>query len=170
MNTSVEEKLKSILEYKFFGSIGEPISGEDVTIVPDWVSAANELKKIKWENCRLKARNALQRTVEERNWQRSEDWNPLAQELQRLVLGFTTAIVQKLSLPKALTQKLTATLSWDIIGICFEHEYRDLASPMFYIPILEPWYAAGHFPCGWDGEEFPDGWDGVIRNGRLIVF
>jgi hypothetical protein len=56
------------------------------------------------------------------------------------------------------------------MAICIETEYRDLVEPVFAIPYLDTWYATGHYPCGWDGEEFPENWDGVIRDGWLIVF
>jgi hypothetical protein len=38
------------------------------------------------------------------------------------------------------------------------------------MPVVEPWYAKGHFPCGWDGDEFSDRWDGVVKGGQLMVF
>ena len=74
------------------------------------------------------------------------------------------------------------SVSWDIMGLCLEIEYSDIVNPIFFIPHLDPWYASGHFPCGWDGDEFAhdfesgdetirfDGWRDLSRHGRLIVF
>ncbi|HEV2329128.1 MAG TPA: hypothetical protein VGY56_10110 [Verrucomicrobiae bacterium] len=61
-------------------------------------------------------------------------------------------------------------ISWDLLFICLEVHYQDIVKPIFYLPYLDPWYAAGHYPCGWDGDEFPERWDGVLRGGQLIVF
>ena len=116
------------------------------------------------------ARNALQRFAEARSWNRAQEWNNLAQEIRPLIISFLKGSLSKSRVPENLRANLMDDLCWDIMGICFEEEYRDVVLPLFYIPHLEPWYALGHFPCGWDGEEFPVGWDGVIRNGHLIVY
>jgi hypothetical protein len=44
----------------------------------------------------------------------------------------------------------------DLMLICLETHYQDIVKPVFHTPYLDIWYAAGHFPCGWDGDEFPE--------------
>jgi hypothetical protein len=85
-------------------------------------------------------------------------------------LPFVDSLLPKSAIPEKLLKKMKPRLSWDIMFICLEIEYSDIVKPFFYLPLLDPWYASGHLPCGWDGQEFPDDWDGVIREGKLIVF
>lgn len=170
MKVEIQKKLDSIFKYPFFESVGKPLSGS-VTKVDNWQLAIEVCKKDrKWENCRLMARNALQRFTEQRDWNRAQDWNPLADELRPLIVSFVDTLVAKAPESLRIVNRIKGTLCWDIMFICLEYEYRDIVRPFFYIPVLEPWYVAGHFPCGWDGEQFPEGWDGVIRDGRLMVF
>jgi hypothetical protein len=37
-----------------------------------------------------------------------------------------------------------------------------------YYQLLEYWYLAGHFPCGWIGE-VPDDMKGAFQMGKLVV-
>lgn len=116
------------------------------------------------------ARNVLQRLTEKASWERAQEWNSIIDDFRPLVDAFVDKIPSKTGVPEVFVEKLKPKLSLDIMRICLEHGYRDLVEPPFFIPILDPWYAAGHLPCGWDGKEFPEGWDGVIRSGRLMVF
>ncbi len=122
-----------------------------------------------------------------RHWQRREEWNPSADELRPLIQSFVDALHVRTGIEAGVAEKIKSDVSWDIMGICFEEEYKDLEQPPFYLRYLDPWYASGHFPCGWDGKEFPEGWPEkelphlnadrvgelwghVLRKGRLIVF
>jgi hypothetical protein len=169
MKRRIERKLETIFEYRFFQSVAEPLP-PSVTPVTSWSRAAKECGAQKWANCQLMARNALQRFTEIQCWDRAQDWNPILQEIRPLISIFCEALVRKTDLPEKLLTAIKTDLSWDIMFICLEHEFSDVVQPFFYIPLLDPWYAAGHFPCGWDGPEFPDRWDGVVREGQLIVF
>ena len=169
MKSEVKEKLEKVFEYPFFSAVGEPLP-PSVTSAGSWTHALKECNSSKWENCRLMARNALQRFVEQRNWGRTQDWNPLTNELRPKIASFVDELLSKSPLSPETASKIRHKLSWDIMMICLEHEYRDTVEPLFYLPLLDPWYASGHFPCGWDGDEFPDRWDGVSKKGRLIVF
>jgi hypothetical protein len=116
------------------------------------------------------ARNRLFRSVQEKSWSRREEWGPLSEHLRPDITSSVDALLLESSIPKDIISKVAPQVSWDIMLICFENEYADLVQPFFYIPLLEPWYASGHFPCGWQGNEFPDRWDGTIGAGKLIVF
>src|SRR6266700_2332173 len=138
--------MQDIFKYPFFESCGKPIP-EDLVRASNWQVAVQESTSRKWKNCRLAASNTLFDSVQRKNWFRGQEWNPLVEELRPLILAFVDRLLPKVPLP--------------------EEEFRDVVEPFFCIPIQEPWYAAGHFPCGWDGGEFPEHWDGVIRDGRL---
>src|SRR6266850_1442241 len=132
MKSEIRSKLDEIFGYPFFDSVGRPPSGS-VTPVNTWEAAIAEANSARWENCRLMARNALQRFTERRNWHRSEEWNPLANELRPLIVSFVQQRVPKTSVPQKSIKTLESKLSWDIMLICFEYEYRDVVKPLFYV-------------------------------------
>jgi hypothetical protein len=169
MKLEVRSRFERICRYAFFQSVGEPLVG-DVRSVGSWPRASKECSSRKWENCCLMARNALFRGVQTKSWDRAQEWGPLSDELRPLIISSVDTLLPEAGIPERYRDKVKNQLSWDIMLICFEHEYGDLVKPFFNVPLLDPWYARGHFPCGWDGEEFPDAWDGVFRSGRLLVF
>src|SRR5579863_3845111 len=169
MKATLQLKLDAICKYPFFEKAGQSLPS-GVKPAKDWNQAARSSGTKKWGNCQLMARNALQVSVQNRSWQRMQEWNPLAGELRPLILAFVDTLLPRLSLTNELLKNVKNSVSWDIICICFEEEYRDMRCPFFYILYVDKWYASGHFPCGWNGDEFPEGWDGVIRGGQLIVF
>jgi hypothetical protein len=169
MKPAIRAKLDEIFSYPFFQSCGHPLPNT-VTAAANWEAAINECTSIKWENCRLMARNALARVIEERAWSRAQEWNAMFEEIRPLRDTFVYTLVRRQPIPGGLAATIQTDLLWDIMGISLEHECRDIVEPFFYLPHVEPWYAAGHLPCGWDGEEFPPNWDGVVRSGRAIVY
>jgi hypothetical protein len=169
MKLEVKTKLDEIFNYPFFENVGKPLS-PTVTPLKSWAAAAKMCRSYKWETCQLMARNLLQRLTEKLPWQRAEEWNPLSDELRPLILAFVDSLLVRFPLKDKALKNVRDALSWDIMLICFEHSYTDVIKPPFYIPIVEPWYVAGHFPCGRDGDEFPDRWDGIIKGGQLMVF
>jgi hypothetical protein len=169
MKLEVQQELERVLGYPFFECVGQALPST-VTPVTTWAAAMKHRNSQKWENCRLMARNALDGLVEQKSWERSQEWNPLVTEIRPTINAFVERVLPKWSVPKDFHSKLKDGLCWDILAMCLEQHYRDLIEPPFYIAYLQPWYASGHFPCGWDGPEFPAGWDGVVRRGRLIVF
>jgi hypothetical protein len=149
--------------------VGKPLPNV-VTAVNGWPIALRNYTSQKWQNCCLMARNRLFECVQRKSWERAQDWGPLSDELRPVILSFVESCISKYPIPVKLSVKVRAQLSWDIMLICFEEEYRDLVGPIFYLLLLDPWYAEGHLPCGWEGKEFPDGWDGIISGGKLMVF
>jgi hypothetical protein len=178
MKSEAKSKLDSIFNYPFFQSVGKPLPST-VTRLNSWSAAARMCRSHKLETCQLMARNALQRKIESRYpedkinhyfWHRFQEWNPLVQEIRPLVHSFIDALLPKIPVPQNDLVGIKNDLSWNITAICLEASFEDIVKPIFYVPVVEPWYASGHFPCGWDGDEFPSNWDGVIRGGQLMVF
>lgn len=159
-----ESKLFELLDYPLFTAVGKSVS--DVKQARDWDEAVHSALSAKWERCTLMARNRLQRLVEELNWNRTSEWNLLCQNLQPQLMESLTARFD--SFPQAL--RIQGQVAWDFSQICLETHYSDLVTPPFFVPLLDPWYQKGHFPCGWTGTAFPDNWDGNITNGKLVVF
>jgi hypothetical protein len=169
MKQETRDKLERVFSYPFFQRIGGKLP-ESVVSIPSWPVAIEECNKPKWERCRLMARNTLQRLIEQRDWARIEDWEPLGDELLPAVTEFVERSLTRMSLDLETVSKLQHHVSWDIMFICMEFEFRDVVEPMFHLPLLDPWYEKGHFPCGWTGEAFPDRWDGRIGDGKLSVY
>ena len=169
MKANVQRKMATVFSYPFLQSVGRPLP-PSVTAVSHWKDADMVCSSPKWEACRLMARNALQMGVNKRNWNRLQEWNPLVKELRPVVRSFVDSILSPAPLNATTHKNIMDCISWDLMGIFLELEYSDIVDPIFFIPMLEPWYEAGYFPCGWNGDEFPDDWDGVIRGGQLVVF
>src|SRR5260221_2339875 len=146
-------KLESVFKYRFFESVGEPMP-LTVKRVTSWKASVDEKATRRWDRCTLMARNALQTAIELRAWQRSEQWNRLVDELRPKIATFIDKVIPNTCVPAEYIQLIKGTLRWDILGICFEEEFRDVVAPIFFISYLDPWYALGHFPCGWTGRAF----------------
>lgn len=62
---------------------------------------------------------------------------------------------------------------WDLNFAGFEFVCQDDVKPLFFLPLLLPWYARGHFPCGWRGTMIKAEWHGNsqadLPKGRLRV-
>lgn len=174
MTLVVKSKLDNILKYPFFKAVGHPLPS-NVSRVDTWSRAAKTCGFVTWSNSQLQARNSLQRGItgqfpKSGMWERMQEWNPLCEELRPVITSFVEGLVSEIPLNEKDRKKVGDNIKWDVLLICLETHYQDIVKPIFYIPHLDPWYAAGHFPCGWDGDEFPEQWDGVIRGGQLIVF
>lgn len=169
MRREVAEKLDGIFRYPFFKSVGQTLPS---TVIPvsNWAEAFKQCNSERWETCRLMARNTLQVLVEERDWERTQDWDPLVDELRPRIVSFVDGMLHGSGVPRELQAKIQHTVSWDIMFICVEYEYQDVVTPLFHALLLDSCYSAGHFPCGWSGKEFPDSWDGVIGPGKLMVY
>jgi hypothetical protein len=157
--------------------VGQPLP-PNVSKVQDWYQAARKCSLSKWDNCQLQATNALKGRIEARFpedrvknhfWHRLQEWNPLVKELDSILNRFVDSSRVKISLKNENFINVRNTVRWDLVSICLETNFQDIVEPVFFLPYLDPWYAAGHFPCGWDGDEFPEQWDGVAQ-GKLIVY
>jgi hypothetical protein len=112
----------------------------------------------------------LQRRLERSLSPRYIDWNSIVRLLRPAIGEIIDKLEHAALIPSNVFEKIRNDIRWDLLAICMEYEYADLVEPPFCLPVLDIWYAAGHFPCGWDGEEFSESWDGEWMDGRLIVF
>jgi hypothetical protein len=178
MTPIVKAKLDSILKYPFFSAVGQTLPS-NVSKVQDWYQAVRKCSLLKWDNSQLQVRNTLQGRIEDRFpedtvnhyfWHRLQEWNPLVRELDSILNRFVDGLRIKIPLTGENFIYVRNTVRRDLVFICLETNFQDIVKPVFFLPCLDPWYAAGHFPCGWDGDTFPAQWDGVIRGGQLLVF
>ncbi len=186
MKPRVKEKIDQIFSYPCFESVGAPLP-LTVSKVKNWSQAAKSCGFLKWGNNQLMARNALQERIEKQYpklgmWERMQEWNPLCEELRPIIHTFVDTLLPKIPVKDKGLKDIKGSVSWDIMFLCLEVEYADVVNPVFYIPHLDPWYASGHFPCGWDGDQFDhdfenrdetilfNGWDNLGIHGKLIVY
>jgi hypothetical protein len=191
MKPRVKQKLDQIFSYPFFESVGKPLP-TTVSSVKTWTQAAKSCGFLKWRNNQLMARNALKGKIQSRYpedrvnhsfWHRFQEWNPLVDELRPPIIEpFVETLLAKVPLENKSLETVRNAVRSDLMLICLETHYQDIVNPFFFIPNLDPWYASGHFPCGWDGDEFAhdfetgdetiffDGWDNLSSHGKLIVF
>ena len=186
MKPKVRQKLDQIFSYPFFESVGQPLPAT-VSGVKNWTQAAKSCGFTKWGNNRLMARNALSQAIQKLYpklgmWERHQEWNPLCAELRPAIHTFLDTLLTKIPVKDKSLKNVRNSVSWDIMFLCMEVEYSDIVDPIFSIPHLDSWYSAGHFPCGWDGDEFAhdfeteshtvffDGWKDLSSHGKLIVF
>ena len=198
MKHSVRSKLYSVFGYPMFRSVGGPLPAR-VKMAGTWSAAMKHATSTKWEHRRLDARNILQQLLEYserdtpdkaeqlRRWGRRDAWGKLGDELAPIIDSFLTTMIPGSSVPPQWAAAIKVELSWYIFFICIEEEYSDLVEPPFYLPFLDPWYASGHFPCGWEGKPTPEHWaekeipylnakrvgelwGNALRQGRLVVF
>ena len=168
-------KFEQFTNYDLFAHVGEPLP-PDVEAEDHRETAILHCISRKWENCRLQARNALQRKIERKYqedlkfWERAEEWNPICQKLRPRIKEFTASLQSKPTPLSAEIDRIKNDLEWDILLICLEYEFQDIVAPFFYLPLIDRWYRCGHLPCGWTGPPFPIVWDGSTFKGKLIVY
>jgi hypothetical protein len=170
MNSCTEQKLNRITSYPLLKNAGHPAPDRGVQQVGSWSEAIQFCQTRIWDGCLMMASNALSRFAHQTDWNRGNKWNNIVMEIRPRIdewlQNTLSPIISTQSLPKVVHD----SLRWYSTHICLEAEYQDIVSPVFYLPLVDPWLERGHFPCGWIGQEFPDGWDGKLPNGKLVVY
>ena len=174
MKPRVQAKFDQIRSYPFFENVGQSLP-DSVEPVGSWLEAAKECARLKWSNSLLMARNAIQKRVEDQYpkpgmWERLQQWNPLAEETKPMIESLLASLMQKVPLPDGPKTEVRNDVQYYIFYTLLECELSDISEPVFFMQHLDPWYAAGRFPCGWTGREFPVSWNGVLPTGKLIVY
>ena len=165
MPLEAENKLGEIMRYPLFSQIGGSLP-ETVTKVTEWQHAVKACSTAKWNRRGEIARHRLQRLMQVRSWERFSTWNSIVVHIRPLI----QRRVDKITVAsEPLPTVVHGDVCWDLLFICLEWDFRDVVQPPYYIPMLEEWYASGHFPCGWDGPDMPEDWDGSPLEGKLMV-
>lgn len=101
-----------------------------------------------------------------------KEWNPKVIEIkpsvERLIAVKLASPEVAARIPGGASQAFIAAIRWDLLNLCMAYEYADLVPVSRYYRLLEHWYLAGHFPCGWIGE-VPDNMEGAFQVGKLAV-
>lgn len=169
MNQRTAEKLSELKSFPWFVNVGKAAGG-DYLAVRNWNEAVELSAAEVWSSVQHQVKNRIADEVTQRNYKRSEEWNGIAAELRREIAAIVATSVEPLEKKLHLKPDFRGAVFWDMLGICIETEFSDLLPPMFFVPRLQPIYAAGHFPCGWEGPKLKEGWQGELPNSRLIVY
>jgi hypothetical protein len=138
-------------------------------MISEWAAAVDACRSREWEKAQLLARNFLQREVERAQWNRMDEWNLIADELRDEIRGIVSKALSKTCLESEGFDLVRDSASWDLMSICFEVNYSDIVLPRFSVPMLQPWYQLGHFPCGWEGPEITNS-SPCPPPGKLLVY
>ena len=169
MNIRTAKKLKELESFSWFVNAGQPSEG-DYLVVQSWQEAVAFGAAEIWSSVQLQVSNRFTREVRQKSYERSEEWNEIAAELRKGIAAIVANSIQPVAKKFRLKQDFQRAVSWDMLMICLETEFSDLLPPMFSVPRLQPIYAAGHFPCGWEGPKLDEGWKGDLPNWRLMVY
>ena len=169
MNNGTLEKLHEITTYPLLENVGQPVADASIQ-VRSWPEAIRYCSSPIWKDCLVMPTNTLSRLAHESDWYRAHEWNNIAIEMDPHIESWLQAVFSPIASRHQLPRVVRDTLSWCVGFICFESEFQDIVSPLFYLPLIDPWLKRGHFPCGWVGEEFPENWDGKLPNGKLVIY
>ncbi len=132
--------------------LGQPDTGRDVTILPDWETAMKYCAHQSWVYVLMESRNALCSLIHGRDKEAFQDWSNRVKEV-KVALGpmprerlSDGAQRQSLDIPKPVFD----TVEWCLLMACMELEYAALEPPRFYEATTDA-LLAGHLVCGWSG-------------------
>jgi hypothetical protein len=165
MNQRTLNQLKELKAFPWFVNVGKPAGG-DFLVVPSWIEAVDLCVGEVWTSVQHQVKNQIAEEVTLKDYWRSEEWNDVAAQLE----GEIFAIVEPLQKSLRMNPRVGDSIRWDLFMICLESEFSDLVEPMFFMRRLKPVYAAGHFPCGWEGPKLDAYWQGGLLDWRLWVY
>ena len=157
--------VQALYDIDWFANCGQGLPESLTTGLPFEVAqVATETKaqrqwaSSQWEDATLEARNLLTDALGAKAQEPHQQWNQItvqakAEVLQPLAEKFWQPYMQQ----HGLHADFLHCVQWDVLGLCMEHAYREQRGlPQFFHALLKV-YAAGHFPCGWEGGKYPEG-------------
>jgi hypothetical protein len=156
----------------WFFSAGSPFDQkEGIQRLDDWSAAIEVCCSQVSSDARLEANNELTVQLSISHKEAYRSWNAKVAELkpqiERLVAQKLVASSMWTNVHGDVAQSVIDGLRWDLLALCMASEYKDLVSTKYY-QLLEYWYLAGHFPCGWLGE-VPEDMEDAFSVGKLAV-
>ena len=120
---------------------------DDVYEIGSWSEASDCACSQLSKDFRNERGNFLSETIHGRNKKRFQEWNETVKVVRPFVLGLfrdkCDPIVQLHKLPEGVIN----SIRWDILHLCMESEYADVAEPG-YFHATAFFFTKGHFPCG----------------------
>jgi len=172
MKPNTNELLLRLEKTDWFCNAGRPVeTSSEVAQVKTWTEALEVYATQASDDARLEAKNELTVYLDKHHRDGLSLWNHKIDELRPLVIKLmdkklaTPAIRGRM--PREVGKDFLDALRWELMNMCMSREYEDLVRTRYY-GLLEQWFLAGHFPCGWIGD-VPDDLEDAFTVGKLAV-
>lgn len=172
MNQSTTDFLQRLEQTDWFANCATPWEPTDeVAPVDTWASALEICATQASDDARLEGSNELTVYLFKHNNAGLNQWNNKRAELKprvrRLIHEKLATAAARGRVPVEPGKAFHSALEWDLLALCMAREYGDVVRTRYH-DLLERWYLAGRFPCGWVGE-VPDEMDGAFQMGKMAV-
>jgi hypothetical protein len=172
MDIRARELLDDFNGLDWFYDIRKPLP-LDSGIVPiaDWDEAMSVCTTQSSYDAQLEGQNELTVQLFLHRDKVTKRWNSLVDEFEPIISGLVNAKMRtdafKARVPFEATGELSKKLKRDLVLLCMAREHEFIIKTK-YFGLLEHWYLAGRFPCGWIGE-VPDDMENAFEVGKLAV-
>jgi hypothetical protein len=172
VNIRARELLDDFIDLDWFCNIKNQLP-LDVDIVPvvDWGEAMSICTAQNSYDAQLEGQNELTVQLFLHRDKVMKDWNSLVGEFEPIVSGLVEAKMRtyalKARVPLGAAMDISRKLKRDLVLLCMAREHEFIIKTK-YFGLLEHWYLAGRFPCGWIGE-VPDDMENAFEVGKLAV-
>lgn len=172
MKPNTKELLINLERMDWFCNAGKALEATpDVQPLQGWSQAMEVCPAQPSKDARLEASNELSGRLSVYHNEAYSLWNTKVEELkpliEKLVHGKLAISAVRARIPDDAEGLFVNALRWDLLGLCMAREYEDLVRTRYY-ELLEHWYMAGRFPCGWIGA-VPDDMEDAFQMGKLAV-
>ena len=186
LNAAKEAK-KRIFAKPLFSHVARPVDLKDfrtcgnIRFVISWESAKQEASKKKyWQYAGTVAANSCSAQVYEHlgaNWFDSNaerNWNVIGKQILSHVPENVSELKQFCAneAHEHIDQIVFEKVKYDLSCIFMESVYEEALRDTYFRTVIEPFYLAGHFPCGWDtkNKKALKSVKDISTKGELIVF
>lgn len=173
MNPRTSELLRKLEQADWFSNCGLPLEANaEVQPLQGWREAMEVCPEPSSKAARLESSNELTVQLSARHDEAYELWNAKVAEvkplMERIVREKLASPSVRARMPDEAEKVFLNALRWDLLGLCMAREYEDLVPRTRYYELVEHWFLAGRFPCGWIGE-VPEDMAGAFAVGKLAV-
>ena len=172
MRDEARTLLEEIRALPLFSRLGEPCT-LGFPQVRSWSEALRSCSTVKWGSVGLMSKNRSSESVRERDWDRSETWNPTCAVVRPQVMAIADEAVGRVATVRQVNDAFRGCVRWDFLAMVLEMEFADILPPVFHYPCLLPIYRAGHFPCGWTGPKLDTYWSASkepMPRGEILIY
>jgi len=154
--------LERLEQLPWLQNCGQPLPpGISALRAASWAEAQESCASLKWENVGLDAKGEITELLSRKRCREYEDWNKIAAAGRKWAAEFLKPLVETVATREGFSDEVYVCMRWDVIGMIHAHAYERFRVPTFYSKTIFGIYAAGHFPCGFDGD-----WP----SGQLVVY
>lgn len=173
MNTRTELFLGRLAGIPWFRNLGRASTTGSACVLTRATDAEKSFRSDDWSDFSLMLKNRNAGSVRAADWNRSQSWNEVAEEVRKRIERLAPAIEASL-VGVGFREGDLSSISWDILNTAMEAEYWDILEEPFFSKLIWPWYEVGNLPCGWTGPKLDTTWSSALHlplpAGKIIVF